>query len=120
MKIMKKISLFIFALISMFAFTFGVSALDVNDEASLREALSKGGDVKLTENITTSTKRIIIDKDVNLDLNGKTLTSLIDVTSNKTLTISSSVEGGKFVALANEYSDEEKKRCKNLLCNWCR
>lgn len=106
---MKKISLFIFALISMFAFTFGVSALDVNDEASLREALSKGGDVKLTENITTSTKRIIIDKDVNLDLNGKTLTSLIDVTSNKTLTISSSVEGGKFVALANEYSDEEKK-----------
>ena len=109
MKIMKKISLFIFALISMFAFTFGVSALDVNDEASLREALSKGGDVKLTENITTSTKRIIIDKDVNLDLNGKILTSLIDVTSNKTLTISSSVEGGKFVALANEYSDEEKK-----------
>ena len=109
MKIMKKISLFIFAIISMFAFTFGVSALDVNDEASLREALSKGGDVKLTENITTSTKRIIIDKDVNLDLNGKTLTSLIDVTSNKTLTISSSVEGGKFVALANEYSDEEKK-----------
>ena len=112
MKIMKKISLFIFALISMFAFTFGVSALDVNDEASLREALSKGGDVKLTENITTSTKRIIIDKDVNLDLNGKTLTSLIDVTSNKTLTISSSVEGGKFVALANEYSDEEKKDVK--------
>lgn len=109
---MKKISLFIFALISMFAFTFGVSALDVNDEASLREALSKGGDVKLTENITTSTKRIIIDKDVNLDLNGKTLTSLIDVTSNKTLTISSSVEGGKFVALANEYSDEEKKDVK--------
>lgn len=112
MKIMKKISLFIFALVSMFAFTFGVSALDVNDEASLREALSKGGDVKLTENITTSTKRIIIDKDVNLDLNGKTLTSLIDVTSNKTLTISSSVEGGKFVALANEYSDEEKKDVK--------
>lgn len=112
MKIMKKISLFIFALISMFAFTFGVSALDVNDEASLREALSKGGDVKLTENITTSTKRIIIDKDVNLDLNGKTLTSLIDVNSNKTLTISSSVEGGKFVALANEYSDEEKKDVK--------
>lgn len=112
MKIMKKISLFIFALISMFAFTFGVSALDVNNEASLREALSKGGDVKLTENITTSTKRIIIDKDVNLDLNGKTLTSLIDVTSNKTLTISSSVEGGKFVALANEYSDEEKKDVK--------
>lgn len=112
MKIMKKISLFIFALISMFAFTFGVSALDVNDEASLREALSKGGDVKLTENITTSTKRIIIDKDVNLDLNGKTLTSLIDVTSNKALTISSSVEGGKFVALANEYSDEEKKDVK--------
>ena len=112
MKIMKKISLFVFALVSMFAFTFGVSALDVNDEASLREALSKGGDVKLTENITTSTKRIIIDKDVNLDLNGKTLTSLIDVTSNKTLTISSSVEGGKFVALANEYSDEEKKDVK--------
>lgn len=109
---MKKISLFIFSLISMFAFTFGVSALDVNDEASLREALSKGGDVKLTENITTSTKRIIIDKDVNLDLNGKTLTSLVDVTSNKTLTISSSVEGGKFVALANEYSDEEKKDVK--------
>ena len=112
MKIMKRISLFIFALVSMFAFTFGVSALVVNDEASLREALSKGGDVKLTENITTSTKRIIIDKDVNLDLNGKTLTSLIDVTSNKTLTISSSVEGGKFVALANEYSDEEKKDVK--------
>ena len=112
MKIMKKISLFIFALVSMFAFTFGVSALDVNDEASLREALSKGGDVKLTENITTSTKRIIIDKDVNLDLNGKTLTCLIDVTSNKTLTISSSVEGGKFVALANEYSDEEGKDVK--------
>lgn len=112
MKIMKKISLFIFALVSMFALTFGVSALDVNDEASLREALSKGGDVKLTENITTSTKRIIIDKDVNLDLNGKTLTSLIDVTSNKTLTISSSVEGGKFVALANEYSDEEGKDVK--------
>ena len=112
MKIMKKISLFIFALVSMFAFTFGVSALDVNDEASLREALSKGGDVKLTENITTSTKRIIIDKDVNLDLNGKILTSLIDVTSNKTLTISSSVEGGKFVALANEYSDEEGKDVK--------
>ena len=109
---MKKISLFIFALVSMFAFTFGVSALDVNDEASLREALSKGGDVKLTENITTSTKRIIVDKDVNLDLNGKTLTSLIDVTSNKTLTISSSVEGGKFVALANEYSDEEQKDVK--------
>ena len=112
MKIMKKISLFIFALVSMFAFTFGVSALDVNDEASLREALTKGGDVKVNESIKTSTRRISIDKYVSLDLSGKTLTSLIDVTSNKTLTISSSVEGGKFVALANEYSDEEGKDVK--------
>lgn len=38
---MKKISLFIFALISMFAFTFGVSALDVSNEQEFIDALKK-------------------------------------------------------------------------------
>ena len=70
MKIMKKISLFIFALISMFAFTFGVSALDVSNEQEFIDALKSGGDIKLTDNIEV-TKEIILDTKVTLDLNGK-------------------------------------------------
>lgn len=67
---MKKISLFIFALISMFAFTFGVSALDVSNEQEFIDALKSGGDIKLTDNIEV-TKEIILDTKVTLDLNGK-------------------------------------------------
>ena len=67
---MKKISLFIFALISMFAFTFGVSALDVSNEQEFIDALKNGGDIKLTDNIEV-TKEIILDTKVTLDLNGK-------------------------------------------------
>ena len=67
---MKKISLFIFALVSMFAFTFGVSALDVSNEQEFIDALKNGGDIKLTDNIEV-TKEIILDTKVTLDLNGK-------------------------------------------------
>ena len=67
---MKKISLFIFALISMFAFTVGVSALDVSNEQEFIDALKNGGDIKLTDNIEV-TKEIILDTKVTLDLNGK-------------------------------------------------
>ncbi len=67
---MKKISLFIFALISMFAFTFGVSALDVSNEQEFIDALKSGVDIKLTDNIEV-TKEIILDTKVTLDLNGK-------------------------------------------------
>lgn len=67
---MKKISLFIFALISMFAFTFGVSALDVSNEQEFIDALKSGGDIKLTDNIEV-TKEIILNTKVTLDLNGK-------------------------------------------------
>ncbi len=102
---MKKISLFVVALISMFMFTFVVNAKEVTDVATLKDCLSNGGECKLANPIdamdddyTTDDERIVINKDVNLDLNGMTLKAIFGVEGGKTFTIDSSVKGGKLIA----------------------
>lgn len=69
---MKKFNLFMVALISMFAFVFGVNAKDVATKDDFIAALEAGGDVKVTANITVDKGApIVVTKDVTLDLNGK-------------------------------------------------
>lgn len=47
-------------------------ATDVSNEAQLRSAVANGGYIKLTSNIDVGST-IEISKDVELDLNGKTI-----------------------------------------------
>ena len=67
---MKKTKLLLAALISMFAFTCGVKAIEVNTEEEFISAMNSGEDIKLTENIEVNST-ITLDKEVELDLNGK-------------------------------------------------
>lgn len=94
---MKKKMLFLMAAIALFVPS--VMAAEVNDITSLKECLNTGGTCKVTDNIDATTESIVtISKDVNLDLNGKTLKALLMVTGKDTvLTISSSEAGGKLI-----------------------
>ena len=67
---MKKTKLLLAALISMFAFTCGVKAIEVNTEEEFISAMNSGEDIKLTENIEVNST-ITLDKEVELDLNAK-------------------------------------------------
>ena len=67
---MKKTKLLLATLISMFAFTCGVKAVEVNTEEEFINAMNSGEDIKLTENIEVNDD-ITLDKKVELDLNGK-------------------------------------------------
>ena len=67
---MKKTKLFVAALISMFAFTCGVKAVEVKTAEEFISAMNSGEDIKLTENIEVNST-ITLDKKVELDLNGK-------------------------------------------------
>lgn len=67
---MKKTKLLLATLISMFAFTCGVKAIEVNTEEEFISAMNSGEDIKLTENIEVNST-ITLDKEVELDLNGK-------------------------------------------------
>ena len=67
---MKKTKLLLATLISMFAFTCGVKAVEVNTEEEFISAMNSGEDIKLTENIEVNST-ITLDKEVELDLNGK-------------------------------------------------
>lgn len=66
---MKKFNLFMIALISMFAFSLGVNAMDVATKDDFVSAMNAGGDVKLTADIEVD-NILVVTKDVNLDLNG--------------------------------------------------
>ena len=66
---MKKFNLFMVALISMFAFVFGVNAMDVATKDDFVSAMNVGGDVKLIADIEVD-NILVVTKDVNLDLNG--------------------------------------------------
>lgn len=57
----------------------GNNTHNVSTEAQLFAAIAKGGEVVLQENITVSTT-VNVDKDVILDLNGKTLSNKLDNT----------------------------------------
>lgn len=94
---MKKKMLFLMATIALFVPS--VMAAEVNDITSLKECLNTGGTCKVTNNIDATTEsKVTISKDVNLDLNGKTLKALFMVTGKDTvLTISSSEAGGKLI-----------------------
>ena len=103
---MKKRMLFI-AMAAIMLFVPSVMAAEVNDITSLKECLSTGGTCKVTNNIDATTEsKVTISKDVNLDLNGKTLKALLMVTGKDTvLTISSSEAGGKLIGnTASGYS----------------
>lgn len=92
---MKKKLLFLVAALALFVPS--VMAAEVTDVASLKSCLSDGGDCKVTKEVDASEEdRITITKDVNLDLNGKTLKVLLEV-KGSTLTITSSTTGGKLV-----------------------
>ena len=95
---MKKRMLFI-AMVAIMLFVPSVMAAEVKDITSLKECLNTGGACKVTTNIDATTESIItISKDVNLDLNGKTLKALLMVTGKDTvLTINSSEAGGKLI-----------------------
>lgn len=95
---MKKRMLFI-AIAAIMLFVPSVMAAEVKDITSLKECLNTGGTCKVTDNIDATTESIItISKDVNLDLNGKTLKALLMVTGKDTvLTINSSETGGKLI-----------------------
>lgn len=95
---MKKRMLFI-AMAAIMLFVPSVMAAEVKDITSLKECLNNGGTCKVTNNIDATTESdITISKDVNLDLNGKTLKALFMVTGKDTvLTISSSEAGGKLI-----------------------
>ena len=102
---MKKKMLFLMAAIALFVPS--VMAAEVNDITSLKECLNTGGTCKVTNNIDATTEsEVTISKDVNLDLNGKTLKALLMVTGKDTvLTISSSEAGGKLIGnTASQYS----------------
>lgn len=94
---MKKKMLFLMAAIALFVPS--VMAAEVNDITSLKECLNTGGTCIVTDNIDATTEsNVTISKDVNLDLNGKTLKALLMVTGKDTvLTISSSEAGGKLI-----------------------
>ena len=103
---MKKRMLFI-AMAAIMLFVPSVMAAEVNDITSLKKCLNTGGTCKVTDNIDATTESIItISKDVNLDLNGKTLKALLMVTGKDTvLTINSSEAGGKLIGnTASGYS----------------
>ena len=95
---MKKRMLFI-AMAAIMLFVPSVMAAEVKDITSLKECLNTGGACKVIDNIDATTESIItISKDVNLDLNGKTLKALLMVTGKDTvLTINSSEAGGKLI-----------------------
>ena len=95
---MKKRMLFI-AMAAIMLFVPSVMAAEVNDITSLKKCLNTGGTCKVTDNIDATTEsNVTISKDVNLDLNGKTLKALLMVTGKDTvLTISSSEAGGKLI-----------------------
>ena len=102
---MKKKMLFLMAAIALFVPS--VMAAEVNDITSLKKCLNTGGTCKVTDNIDATTEsNVTISKDVNLDLNGKTLKALLMVTGKDTvLTISSSEAGGKLIGnTASQYS----------------
>ena len=103
---MKKRMLFI-AMAAIMLFVPSVMAAEVKDITSLKECLNNGGTCKVTNNIDATTESdITISKDVNLDLNGKTLKALLMVTGKDTvLTINSSEAGGKLIGnTASRYS----------------
>lgn len=79
----------------------------VSTAAELAAAVAEGGSVKLTENLTlTGTElRVAAGKEVNVNLNGKTLTvnALDPIKNNGKMTI----EGGKIVAA----NSENTRRC---------
>lgn len=84
-----------------------LEAVTVADAASLEAAVANGGDIRLTENITLSGDELNVatGKNVNLDLNGKTLTvsALDPIKNNGKMTIAN----GKVVA---NYG-ENTRRC---------
>ena len=57
------ISLFVLGLIIP---NINVKAVDVSNEEELRDAITKGGDIELQNNIEI-TQPLVIDKDVNID-----------------------------------------------------
>lgn len=74
-----------------------VKADEVSNTSELKNCFNSGGTCTITDNIDASSEgRIEISKDVILDLNEKTLQALLKVT-DKTLTINSSVTGGKLI-----------------------
>ena len=95
---MKKRMLFI-AMVAIMLFVPSVMAAEVKDITSLKECLNTGGACKVIDNIDATTEsNVTISKDVNLDLNGKTLKALLMVTGKDTvLTINSSEAGGKLI-----------------------
>lgn len=102
---MKKKLLFLVAVLALFVPS--VMAAEVDDITSLKECLNNGGTCKVTNDVDATTEsKITISKDVNLDLNGKTLKALLMVTGKDTVfTISSSLTGGKLIGnTASGYS----------------
>ena len=95
------------AMVAVALFVPRVMAAEVDDIASLKECLNAGGTCKVVKDLdATSESTITISKDVNLDLNGKTLKAILVVKGENTVfTISSSVEGGKLIGnTASGYS----------------
>lgn len=99
---MKKKLLFLVAALALFVPS--VMAAEVNDVESLKKCLTDGGACKVTKDIDASSEeKFVITKNVNLDLNGKTLQALLKISGKETVfTINSSVTGGKLIGKTGE------------------
>lgn len=90
---MKGLKLFLTAGVFTVLGLTGVNALEVTTETELNKCISDGGECVLKNDITAS--YITIDgKNVILDLNGKTLTTVVTATNKANLTIKDSGSNG--------------------------
>ena len=88
----RKLWLLLLCLSAAFLLCVSVSAVDVNNETALRDAIVAGNDVKLQSDISLNAP-LTVEKSLTLDLDGKALTltasegSVIQVSSGAHLTI---------------------------------
>ena len=68
----RKLWLLLLCLSAAFLLCVSVSAVDVNNETALRDAIVAGNDVKLQSDISLNAP-LTVEKSLTLDLDGKTL-----------------------------------------------
>ena len=122
----RKLWLLLLCLSAAFLLCVSVSAVDVNNETALRDAIVAGNDVKLQSDISLNAP-LTVEKSLTLDLDGKALTltasegSVIQVSSGAHLTIRDSspdsdhhengrhggqIRGGKGSKIIDSYGNE--------------
>lgn len=120
----RKLWLLLLCLSAVFLLCVSVSAVDVNNETALRDAIAAGNDVKLQSDISLNAP-LTVEKSLTLDLDGKALTltasegSVIQVSSGAHLIVRDSspasghydnnrhggqIRGGKGTKITDKYN----------------